>query len=118
MSISPLTTYPPALTEADWSRRVIETAQLFGWKYAHFRPARTAKGWRTAMSGDVGFPDLVLVRGGRLILAELKAGRGVVTPDQSEWLQEFARVPCVESYVWRPENWQEVYLTLAKESRP
>jgi len=112
-----MSTSPTAVTEADWSRRVIETALLFGWRVAHFRPARTAKGWRTAMSGHAGYPDLTLLRRGRLILAELKAGRGVPTPDQSEWLREFGLVGGVEAYVWRPEMWQEVYLALAKDSR-
>jgi hypothetical protein len=30
---------------------VIELAKLRGWRTAHFRPARTAHGWRTAVLG-------------------------------------------------------------------
>ena len=84
---------------------VLTTAQMYGWKRAHFRPAKTAKGWRTPVQGDgAGFPDLVFVRGTRLIVAELKAGR---TPsenkpraDQQAWLDAFAGVPGIEVYVW------------------
>src|SRR5215813_9770420 len=39
--------------------------------------AEAATGWRTAVSGDgAGFPDLLLVRAERLVVAELKVGRG------------------------------------------
>jgi hypothetical protein len=106
------------ITERDWQAKVIDAAKLFGWRWAHFRPARTAGGWRTAFSGHAGFPDLVLLRGGRLILAELKAGRGLPTPDQQEWLRGFAEVELVEAYCWYPDDWQSVYTTLAKESTP
>jgi hypothetical protein len=111
------------VTETDWKSRVQETAQLFGWRWAHFRPARTKYGWVTPMEGDKGFPDLVLVRPPRLILAELKAQpatrkAGRPTDDQAEWLRQLGLVPGVETYVWTPEQWQDVYLTLAKDSRP
>jgi len=35
------------LSEADFESRVVDFARLLGWRVAHFRPARTAKGWRT-----------------------------------------------------------------------
>jgi VRR-NUC domain len=107
-----------ALSEADWSRRVLDAAKLFGWRFAHFRPAQTVKGWRTAMQGDKGWPDLVLLRPPRLILAELKSDTGRVSPEQSDWIAQLAEVPGLEVYIWRPSNWEIVYTTLAKESRP
>ena len=107
-----------AISERDWQTRVVDCARLFGWRYCHQRPARTKRGWVTPYSGAGGFPDLVLLRGGRLILAELKSDRGVATADQQEWLAGFGEVPGVESYVWRPEDWTEVYQCLAKDSRP
>ncbi|HEV2036907.1 MAG TPA: hypothetical protein VGU71_22375 [Candidatus Dormibacteraeota bacterium] len=109
------------MSEVDWKSRVIDAAKLFGWRYAHFRPARTKYGWVTPMEGDKGFPDLVLVRPPRLILAELKvhpptqkAGRP--TEEQAEWLRQLALVDGCEAYVWRPPDWQSVYLTLAQDS--
>jgi hypothetical protein len=111
------------VSENDWLRKVIDTAKLFGWRYAHFRPALTKHGWVTHMDGGKGFPDLVLLRAPRLILAELKVHpatrkEGRPSEEQQGWLDGFGAVPSVESYVWRPAEWDAVYLTLAKDSRP
>lgn len=106
------------ITEADWSKRVLDAAKLFGWRIAHFRPAQTSKGWRTPVQGDGrGWPDLVLLRPPRLILAELKSDSGRVSLDQSNWIAQLAEVPGIEVYIWRPSDWEDVYTTLAKESR-
>ena len=104
------------ITERDWQTRVIDAAKLFGWRYAHFRSARTAKGWKTAMEGDKGFPDLVLVKPPRVIFVELKSDQGKLSIEQFNWMTAL-EAGNVEAYVWRPENWQEAYLTLAKERR-
>jgi VRR-NUC domain len=118
MSIGPVLAQLP-LTEADWSRRVLDCARLFKWRTAHFRPAQTAKGWRTPVQGDGrGWPDLVLLRPPRLILAELKSDTGRVSPEQSDWIAQLAEVPGIEVAIWRPSDWQSVYETLARESRP
>lgn len=110
------------VTEKEWKAKVIETARLFGWRYAHFLMAQTKRGWRTPQEGDLGFPDMVLVRPPRLIIVELKAQpatrqAGQPSEGQAEWLRQLALVPGVEAYCWRPDMWQEVYLTLAKDSR-
>jgi hypothetical protein len=74
---------------------------------------------------DAGFPDLVLARPPRLIVAELKTEAGRVTLAQQGWLDDFATVgsdlaamlasrgvhvarPAVETYVWRPSDRAEV----------
>jgi hypothetical protein len=106
-----------SVTENDWKRRVLDAAKLFGWRFAHFRPAQTTKGWRTAMEGHKGFPDLVLVRSPRVIFAELKVA-AKLTDEQAEWLDALGTSPGVESYVWRPTDWESVYLTLAKDLAP
>jgi hypothetical protein len=100
------------ITEAEFLEQILEYAALRGWKRAHFRPARTAKGWRTAVQGDgKGFPDLVLLRRGVQIVAELKVGRNKTTPEQDEWLAAFdaAGASC---FVWYPENWGEILRVL------
>jgi hypothetical protein len=54
----------PTITEAEFLAQVLQLAKLCGWLTAHFRPAKTAHGWRTAVQGDgAGWPDLVLLRG-------------------------------------------------------
>ena len=100
------------ITEAEFMRQVIRLAQLLGWKVAHFRPARTNKGWRTPVQGDgAGFPDLILGRGPghaiRLIAAELKVGNNKPTPQQYAWLGHF-EAQGVPSYVWTPDCWGDI----------
>lgn len=98
-------------TESGYQRTVLQLARLLGWATAHFRPALTRRGWRTPVQGDgAGFPDLVLLRGERLIFAELKSRRGVTSPEQRAWLDALRRVPGVEVCEWRDgvTPWQEV----------
>lgn len=97
----------PLESEAGFTTAVIDLAKLHGWLVMHQRPARTANGWRTAISGDVGFPDLVLVRGTRLIFAELKSEKGTVKPEQTEWLLRLGGAGA-ECYIWRPKNWKNI----------
>jgi hypothetical protein len=73
------------MRESDFTRTVIDIARTYKWKVSHFLPAPTAKGWRTPVQGDIGFPDLALARDGVLLLAELKARRGKLRPEQIEW---------------------------------
>jgi hypothetical protein len=94
-----------------WSERVftdtlIREATARGWMVAHFRPAKTDKGWRTAMQGDAGFPDLALARGGQTILAELKSEKGRVSAEQKLWLA------ASHGYLWRPSDWESILTTL------
>lgn len=103
----------PAITEAAFTKQVLDLARVFGWRSAHFRPARTANGgWRTAVSGDgVGWPDLVLCRGAVILVAELKVGRGKATPEQQAWLAAF-RAAGVPAFEWRPEDWEAIEAVL------
>lgn len=107
---------PSTITEREWQSRVTELASLLGWRWAHFRPAKTAKGWRTAMEGSAGFPDLVLVRVPRLVFAELKAQRNNPTVDQVAWLDAFGQVAGVETYVWHPRDWDAVIDCLTRKA--
>lgn len=103
---------PPEL-ERDFQKAVVELAQLAGWRVAHFRPAKTSKGWRTPVAADgAGFPDLILVREGRLVVAELKSGTGRVSEEQQGWLDAFETVPSTEVFVWRPDDWDQVVRVL------
>jgi hypothetical protein len=100
------------VTETAFQSEVIQLAQMMRWRVAHFRPARTAHGWRTAVAADgKGFPDLVLTRRGRLIFAELKSDTGQVAPDQQRWLTVL-NLTAAEVYVWRPADLQTIADTL------
>lgn len=94
------------MTERDLQTAVIEAAHLLGWHIAHFRPAHTARGWRTPVEADgAGFPDLVMIhpRGG-LLIRELKAAKGQVSPEQAVWLDLFKRAR-LDGGVWRTDDW-------------
>ena len=94
-------------TESEFQRTVIDLAHTFNWMVAHFRPAMTAHGWRTAVSADgKGFPDLVLVRE-KVIFAELKLDKATLSPEQAGWGQSLI-VARANYYVWRPGNWDEI----------
>ncbi|MCI0542945.1 MAG: hypothetical protein L0Z49_00695 [Actinobacteria bacterium] len=82
MALTGVTHLPEGISEADltWSSGY---AMVRGWRVCHFRPATTRDGWRTAVQGHPGFPDLVLARRGRVVFAELKAA---LSAEQLEWL--------------------------------
>lgn len=112
-----VTSSPKPITEAAWQSRVVEYAQLRGWLVHHTRPARTTRGWRTPVTGDPGFPDLVLARQGRVIIAELKRDGGRLAPEQCRWLDHLGpamRWP-VMVVVWRPGDWPKVQRILDGE---
>jgi hypothetical protein len=98
-----------AADERSFQAVVVEVARLAGWRVAHFRAARTAQGWRTPVTADgQGWPDLVLVRPPRLAFAELKRESGEATLCQLEWLDVLRLLPQVETYLWRPSDWDTI----------
>lgn len=106
-----------APNEAEFTAQVIQYAQLHGWRVAHFRPALTAKGWRTPVQGDgKGYPDLTLAKPGQLVFAELKVGKNAPAPEQSLWLAVLGTAPGVGVYLWTPESWPEIERTLGGRS--
>ena len=82
-------TTTPTITEADFQAQVIHLARLYGWLVHHTRPAQNRDGtWSTPITGDVGFPDLVLAHPERGVLfLELKTETGAVSEGQRRWLR-------------------------------
>lgn len=98
----------PRGTDGGWTTTVIRAARLYQWRVAHFRPIRTATGWITPVQGDAGSPDLLLARGGVVILAECKAGSGRPTQAQREWAEAIG----AQYRLWRPEMWDSIIAEL------
>jgi len=107
------------MDERDLQNTVIDMAKVHGWLVSHQRPARTDKGWRTAVEGRAGFPDLVLVRPAihekvssnsskfrppRLLFVELKAKRGRFTDGQRQWMEALVQIPFIEVLTWTPDD--------------
>jgi len=104
-----------SITEAQWQNTVMDLATLLRWRAYHApenRPVVGRGGTRYVQNVRAGFPDLVLVREGRLIFAELKRETGKLGPGQEEWLADLDEVPGVESYLWRPSDLQTVHRIL------
>ena len=85
----------PRITEAALQRAVEECARALGYMVYHTYDSRRS---------EPGYPDLCLVRGDRLIYAELKSARGRVKPAQHAWLAALAAAGA-ETYVWKPDHW-------------
>ncbi len=92
------------LTETDWQARVADLGRWRGWRVHYSADSRRS---------TAGWPDLVMVRRSRLVIAELKTATGRVTAEQRRWLAALAAVPGVEAYLWRPKDWAVVERLLA-----
>lgn len=96
-------------TEAEFTRQVVAFARLCGWLVYHPLPLRTARGWATGTQGDPGFPDLTAAKAGRLVLAELKVGRGTRSPHQLRWAAALEGLAGAAAYyLWTPAAWGEI----------
>ena len=79
------------LSEQEWQRRVTDTATVNGWLWVHIRAQRTGRkvrtgaglrdAWQVPYEGSKGLPDLIMARGGRTLLVELKTNAGRLTPE-------------------------------------
>jgi hypothetical protein len=91
------------MSEDDLLGTVLDMASTLGIRTAHFRPAKTAQGWRTPVQGDgQGWPDLVLV-GAKVLFRELKSARGVTSAEQKLWLASLTRAG-QDAGVWQPAD--------------
>lgn len=79
---------------------VLELAHLRGWLVYHVRNSRAG-----VIQGDVGFPDLVLVRGGTILFIELKSGKLRPSPAQRMWLDALNQAVPFSADFFQPEDW-------------
>lgn len=70
---------PRKREEDDFKLQVIHLAQLNGWLVAHHPDSRH-------LQGDAGLPDLIMARGGQVVMAELKSTAGVLSEAQEGWI--------------------------------
>lgn len=92
-------------TEETFQATVLAFARLHGWLVYHTRDSRRS---------PEGFPDLVMTRADRCVVAELKVGRNTTTAAQRRWLAAFAAVPGVAAFTWRPTDWAEIETVLGR----
>lgn len=93
-------------TEKQFQEAVIELAKLNGWMVYHTHDSRRS---------EPGFPDLVLVKNGFVIFAELKTEKGRVSEAQEKWLRNLGSGEgCFSVFLWRPKMWDGIARTLAR----
>lgn len=89
-------------TEKQFMAQVIKLATMFDWICYHTHDSRRSV---------AGFPDLVMLKGTRMIVAELKVGKGRVRPEQQLWLDRFTLVGA-EVFVWTEQHWPVIQRVL------
>ena len=99
----------PPISEKVFTKQVVDLARWSGWLVFHPLTAMNKAGrYATFTHGDIGYPDLTMVRNGQVVFAELKAKRGVTSDEQDEWLRRLGECDYVSTYVWRPSDWDEI----------
>lgn len=92
--------------EASFQAQVVKLAKLLGWRHYHTHDSRRSPG---------GFPDLVLVKKGRLVIyAELKSDTGKPTEEQTSWLDDLRAAAGLHVYLWRPSDFPEIVRILSE----
>jgi hypothetical protein len=96
-----------AVTEKALQQMIVSRASVLGWRHAHVEPGQV-KGGRWITGTAAGFPDLWLVRDGRLLVFEIKRERGTLRPGQQEWIDALDAVPGVTARIVRPSDIEAV----------
>ncbi len=90
------------MTENELLVAVTDALDLFRWTWFHDR--RTD---RAQHMGDAGVPDILAIKGTRLLAWELKSAKGKVTPEQQLWLNAWQDVGA-DARVVRPADLDDV----------
>ena len=90
------------MTEKDFQASIIQFAKLRGWLCYHTYDSRKC---------EPGFPDLVLIRGKRILYRELKTDKGRLTPAQKIWGNALDNAGA-DWAVWRPAMKSEIWEVL------
>jgi len=100
-------TNAPRVTERAFQSQVEQYARMMGWLVSHAFLSIGSVG---------GFPDLICLRGGVMVVAELKSTTGKTTEAQELWLFSFRAVPGVTVKLWKPDDdsWADIERTLGR----
>ena len=81
------------ITEAQWQKTVCDMLDIYHWRWYHANRPKWDKR---------GLPDLIAVRGTRLLFLELKTMTGKIRREQAEWIDTLRATGKAEVYVIRP----------------
>ena len=91
------------LSEKDFMESIVQLARQTGWMVYHPYDSRRS---------EPGFPDLVMTKHKRLVIAEIKTETGKTSPAQDKWLETLRTARGVKVKLWRPSDWPEIERTL------
>lgn len=93
-------------SEKDFTKMVRGLLVEKKWLVVHFHDSRrqVQPGVFVGDNSAKGFPDIVALKGKRLLVAELKSQTGKLRSEQPAWLDAFLDAGA-EVYLWRPEHW-------------
>lgn len=90
------------LAEKDWQKVLMNGMEEQGWTVNHVGRGRHRSGDWVTPTTSPGYPDLLAVRGHRLLAVEVKGPRTPVDLAQVAWLLLFSEVPTANAWVMRP----------------
>ena len=96
----------PPISERTFQAQVVQAATALGWLCYHTHDSRRS---------TPGFPDLIMVRGYRMVCLELKVGRRKPTPEQLVWLAALKEVWQVDALWAKPDDWDSLMELLRRE---
>jgi hypothetical protein len=103
------------VSEAEFQAALLAEAVKLGWDTLWVRRCQHGRGaWVTDTRGTLGkgWVDVTLIRGARIIFAELKRNGAHPDDDQLHVHDVLAQTPA-EVHVWRPADWPLIKLVLA-----
>ena len=90
-------------TEKQFMAAIVDYAKINGWLCYHTHDSR-----RSAP----GFPDLVLCKPPRQVVAELKNKKDILSWAQRRRLADLTQCSRIDVHVWWPGDWPEIETTL------
>ncbi len=93
-----------AIPESDVQKQVQEILTMFGWKWFHAPDNKPSATTGRVQRIVKGFPDIIAVRGTRILVCENKRETEHPTEEQDQWLAAFQLTGKVETFVIRPSN--------------
>lgn len=99
------------MNESQWQSKVCQLLDLYGWRWFHAPDNIPTGPQRRRQSIKKGFPDLVAVKGTRVLYVELKKEGGYPSPEQREWLAAL-HAAGQEVTVWWPKDLPTVVRSL------
>lgn len=100
--------------------QVLELLARLGWSAAHFHDSRrqVRPGVFVGDKAAVGFPDILAIRGPRMVVLELKTEEGRTRPEQDVWLEglRFFAGRVAEAALWMAEPAPRVDVRIVRPS--